>query len=145
MTETARLHPCWHIRTTHIHVPSWQAQHDLHEPIIINLNPPITVGVVTLERLSDLLDDDARAYESVKRDARERTPGVRHGRRVLALNEFNEARREAISEMRSAPWSTQRGKRQYTYPNCVSASLSSPASIVPDRSRSKCRKRFCQS
>jgi hypothetical protein len=75
---------------------SRQAQHDLQEPIIVDLNPPIAVGVVTLERLGDLLDHDARAYEPVKRDPRERSPRVRHRRRVLALDELDEAGREAI-------------------------------------------------
>jgi hypothetical protein len=80
---------------TFIHL-SRQAQHDLHELIIVDLNPPIAVGVETFERLGDLLDDDTRPHEPVERDARERSPRVRHGRRVLALDELDEARREAI-------------------------------------------------
>ena len=77
-------------------VLSRQAQHDLHEPIIVDLNPPIAVGVATLERLGDLLDHDARTDESVKRDARERSSRVRHRGRVLALDELDKAWREAI-------------------------------------------------
>ena len=73
-----------------------QAQHDLHKLIIVDLNPPIAVGIETFERLGDLLDDDTRPHEPVERDTRERPRRVRHGRRVLALDELDEARRETI-------------------------------------------------
>ena len=37
---------------------------------IVNLYPPIAVGVETVERFSYLVENDARAHEAVERDAR---------------------------------------------------------------------------
>ena len=51
---------------------------------------------MTFERLGNLLDDDTRAHEAIERDTRERSPRIHVRRRVLALDEFNEARCEAI-------------------------------------------------
>ena len=76
--------------------PSRQAQHNLHEPIIIDLNPPVPIGILTLEHFGNLLDRDACAHEAVKGDARGRPPRVRRRRRVLALDELDEARCQAV-------------------------------------------------
>lgn len=75
---------------------SREAQHDFHEAIIVDLDPPVAIRVVTFERLGDLLDDNTCAHEAVERDARGWIPGIRHGRRVLVLDEFDKARCEAI-------------------------------------------------
>ena len=48
--------------------PLRQTQHRLHKLIIINLNPSIPIGIESPERLAELLDDNARADETVKRD-----------------------------------------------------------------------------
>ena len=45
----------------------------MQELVISNLNPPGTVRVEALERLRELLDDDARAHEAVERDPRRGT------------------------------------------------------------------------
>ena len=45
----------------------------MQELVISNLNPSGTVRVEALERLRELLDDDARAHETVERDPRRGT------------------------------------------------------------------------
>ena len=51
-----------------IHRRSRQAQHGVHELLVVDLHPSVAVRVELLERLRDLLDDDARAHEAVERD-----------------------------------------------------------------------------
>ena len=80
-----------------------QTQHDLHEPIVVDRNPPIPVGIVPFERLGDLLDDHARPHEPVKRDPRERSPSVHLRRRVLDLDQLDEAWRQAVPAARCQP------------------------------------------
>jgi len=55
---------------THLIPPLRQAQHRLHELIIINLDVPSALGIESRKRLAELLDDDARADETVERDSR---------------------------------------------------------------------------
>lgn len=48
---------------------SGKTEDGVHELIIIDLDPPITVGVETAERFAKLFDDDAGADKSIERDA----------------------------------------------------------------------------
>ena len=41
----------------------------MHKLVVIKLDPAAPLGVKTLERLCELLDDDARAHEAVEGDA----------------------------------------------------------------------------
>lgn len=50
-------------------IRSGQAEYGLHKLIITYLNPSIAVGIKLLERLGELLDDDASPYETIKRDS----------------------------------------------------------------------------
>ena len=49
---------------------SREAEHGVHELIVVDLHPAVAVRVELLERLGDLLDHDARAHEAVERDPR---------------------------------------------------------------------------
>lgn len=61
---------------------SRQAQHSMHELLVVDLQPPVAVRVELLERLRDLLDDDARAHEAVERDALRGRAGACTGSRA---------------------------------------------------------------
>lgn len=69
---------------------------------------------MTFERLGDLLDDDTRPHEAVERDTRKWNPGIRHGRRVLALDEFDEARCETVP-VRMVQWFVSSSPAKFIY------------------------------
>ena len=48
---------------------SRQTEDGVHELVVVDLHPAVAVRVELLERLGDLLDDDARAHEAVEGDA----------------------------------------------------------------------------
>lgn len=63
------------INTTRARHPtrSGRAEDGVHELVVVDLDPAVTVGIELLEGLGESLDHDARAHEAVERDARRRT------------------------------------------------------------------------
>jgi len=49
---------------------SRKAEHGLHELVVADVDPSIPISIQLLERLAELLDDDASADEAVERDSR---------------------------------------------------------------------------
>jgi hypothetical protein len=51
-------------------IHSGQAQNGVHETVIVDLHPAVSIRVQLLERLAELFDDDAASDESVEWDSR---------------------------------------------------------------------------
>jgi len=139
----------------------------VHELVVIDLNPPITIGIEPSERLAELLDNDTSADEAVEANARWR-PTILTDRGCFDVCISQKDKMDGGGRGWDSPYflwtrssnGAERLKLQCwqsdeslftvrtskkSYPNCARASRSSCPSIDPERSRSKCLKTFCQS